>query len=569
MRNVTSNPFAFGALGPSSAEMIEAAQDAVGAMVANSARVTLTYVDATPSLTADLVAGSVTYVYLQDVSAASRVLGRGSAGGAGDVQELTLGASLVMNGAAIERAALTGDVTAAQNGNATTIANDAVTFAKMQNSAAAGLSVVGRSTNSAGDFAEIAAGADGQVLRRGSSSSLAFGTLLSSSFADGTIAAARMTATASQRLFGRNTAGSGNGEEVTLSQVLDWAGATNGFVLYRSGGVWTANTPNTAGLVDLTSSQTITGAKTFSLPSPLHITSSASNGEVVNITNTDASNTGCQMIFYKNSASPDVNDAIFGLRMDGNDSVGTRTVFGRLDVLINDPTNGSEDGLWRVNTCVAGTLITNLFVGAGLYMNGASGGDQGSGTINATAVYDDAVLLCAPLNPDMTQEDWDALTVSSETVEEEYVKTIRQEVLSQNPLERALKWATFGLVQLGRKEVRAVEVPGTRAVEVVSVGKKQHITAKRHFRMLAEGFDPADPAKYFARMRADKAVPGLMTVDEWRERMITHGPVDKPSIAERNERTFLAIDYLAVLCEAQQAQIDALTARVAALEAAT
>ena len=37
----------------------ERAQDAVGAMVANSSKVSLTYVDATPSLTADIVAGSL------------------------------------------------------------------------------------------------------------------------------------------------------------------------------------------------------------------------------------------------------------------------------------------------------------------------------------------------------------------------------------------------------------------------------------------------------------------------------------------------------------------------------
>ena len=37
----------------------EAAQDAVGAMAANSSKVTLTYVDGTPSLTADIVAGSL------------------------------------------------------------------------------------------------------------------------------------------------------------------------------------------------------------------------------------------------------------------------------------------------------------------------------------------------------------------------------------------------------------------------------------------------------------------------------------------------------------------------------
>lgn len=65
-------------------------------------------------LTTDVVAGPgagvqvatiqpnvVTYAKMQDVTAASRVLGRGSAAGAGDPQELTLGAGLSMVGTVI------------------------------------------------------------------------------------------------------------------------------------------------------------------------------------------------------------------------------------------------------------------------------------------------------------------------------------------------------------------------------------------------------------------------------------------------------------------------------------
>jgi hypothetical protein len=78
---------------------------------------------------------------------------------------------------------LTSDVTGSGVGSfATTIAADAVTFAKMQNSAAAGLSVVGRSTNSAGDFAEIATTTSGQLLRL-NGTTLEFGQLLSASIA--------------------------------------------------------------------------------------------------------------------------------------------------------------------------------------------------------------------------------------------------------------------------------------------------------------------------------------------------------------------------------------------------
>jgi hypothetical protein len=57
----------------------------------------------------------------------------------------------------IERAALTGDVTAAAGSGATTIANDAVTYAKMQNVSATDR-LLGRDTAAAGDVEELAVG---------------------------------------------------------------------------------------------------------------------------------------------------------------------------------------------------------------------------------------------------------------------------------------------------------------------------------------------------------------------------------------------------------------------------
>ena len=125
-----------------------------------------------------LADGDVTYAKIQDTTAGSVLLGRGSSG-AGDVQEISLGSGLVMTGTslsatgggggapstadylvktadaglsaervvtdstsitanwstagqvAFQRAALTGDVTATANSNATTIANGVVSTAKM------------------------------------------------------------------------------------------------------------------------------------------------------------------------------------------------------------------------------------------------------------------------------------------------------------------------------------------------------------------------------------------------------------------------------------------------------
>jgi hypothetical protein len=89
---------------------------------------------------------------------------------------------------AFERAALTGDVTASANSNATTIANDAVTYAKMQN------------------------------------------------------------ISATSRVLGRKTAAAGDTEECTLSEVLDFVGsAAQGDILYRGASTWTRLAAGTSG----------------------------------------------------------------------------------------------------------------------------------------------------------------------------------------------------------------------------------------------------------------------------------------------------------------------------------
>ncbi len=105
--------------------------------------------------------------------ASDRLLGRDTAG-TGACEELTVSGGLEFTGSGgVQRSALTGDVTASAGSNATTIAsnavttakiaNDAVTYAKMQNVSATD-KLLGRSTAGAGDVEEIACTAAGRAL---------------------------------------------------------------------------------------------------------------------------------------------------------------------------------------------------------------------------------------------------------------------------------------------------------------------------------------------------------------------------------------------------------------------
>jgi len=99
----------------------------------------------------------VTYAKLQNVSATDRLLGRDTAG-AGNIEELTVGGGIEFTGTGIQTSAFTGDVTKSAGGTALTVANNAVTYAKIQDVSAASR-VLGRgSAAGAGDQQELTVG---------------------------------------------------------------------------------------------------------------------------------------------------------------------------------------------------------------------------------------------------------------------------------------------------------------------------------------------------------------------------------------------------------------------------
>lgn len=98
---------------------------------------------------------SITFAKIQDIST-DVLIGRDTAA-SGDPEEITVGGGLEFTGTGgIQRSALTGDVTASAGSNATTIANGAVTYAKMQNVSAT-TRFLGRTSAGAGVVEEITA----------------------------------------------------------------------------------------------------------------------------------------------------------------------------------------------------------------------------------------------------------------------------------------------------------------------------------------------------------------------------------------------------------------------------
>jgi hypothetical protein len=96
------------------------------------------------------------------------------------------------------------------------IGNNQVTYAKIQQSSV-GYTVLAKAGTGAGNFAELVAGADG-VLRRSGSGDLAFGTLVTNNFGDNQVTLGKLAQIDTARFLGRVTAATGNVESLTGTQ---------------------------------------------------------------------------------------------------------------------------------------------------------------------------------------------------------------------------------------------------------------------------------------------------------------------------------------------------------------
>ena len=146
---------------------------------------------------------------------------------------------------------LSGDATLSNSG-VLTIANDAVSFAKIQNiGSTSNYSILGRTSLTSGDIGEITlsnhSGANGYVLRRNDIDEpvLGFGQIITSSISNNSVTVAKIEDVAGRGILGRNATTAGDLSEITAS-------ADGQFLQSTSTGLeWNSTVDGTVSVIEL------------------------------------------------------------------------------------------------------------------------------------------------------------------------------------------------------------------------------------------------------------------------------------------------------------------------------
>lgn len=323
------------------------------------------------------------------------------------------------------------------------------------------------------------------------------------------------------------------------------------------------------------------GANTWSANQTISTNTVSAGSQLIIEAVEDSATAGPGIAFRRTSTTPAAADALAFFNFQGRDSGGNNLTYGSMNCFIIDPTDGSEDGRFAIQTQLAGTLDVRLNVAGGVYTKNATGGDKGVDTINAKAVYDDSVLLCAPVefmkSSTVNTAMWDEYAIDheiSEVVEDTLVEIDVQLSEPEVRLERQ-RDGTFKRVEVTSKKATPLDavpvlndkgeqvdtawVPQTiRKVTPAKTIKRQNELAHEFKAMLDEGFDPRDPKAYFDKMLADEALPGLKTKANW--------VPNEESNAKRTNRIILALELQTAAFKTVYEQVEALKAEVAALK---
>lgn len=171
------------------------------------------------------------------------------------------------------------------------------------------------------------------------------------------------------------------------------AAAATTFAFTDATSARTITFPDATGTVSLLGvDETISGIKTFT--GACTFTHTGAGTAPITIQSTEAgAATGPLLYLDRSSASPAASDYIGRFIFSGRDSAGNVTHYAGIYAYLDDPTNGSEDGTFIIYNIVAGTETTQVSVKNGTALGSPTGSFKGTGTLNATALYENGVRV--------------------------------------------------------------------------------------------------------------------------------------------------------------------------------
>jgi hypothetical protein len=228
------------------------------------------------------------------------------------------------------------------------------------------------------------------------------------------------------------------------------------------------------------------------------------------------------------------------LNFNGVDSAANAQAYAVIRVDVTDATSGSEDAAIYFRTVVAGTIADRGYLSHGLVMGSPTGGDKGAGTINATAVYDDNVLLTCYIGDVVDRATGEPIAVDVEALK--------------------AKWDAV----VPDREIPAVKEidPETKKEIVKEKARKEtrvHDGARHFFKRLGTQYDPRDIEKAMAHFRDKGHLTSMPNPNKFK-----HGDM---SAGEWVQRLIEQAELSLVWAYREHKRADALEARLATLEA--